>query len=175
MKHRFFSLLAIILCIHYLSFSQVKDTSDEQIIMSFLNTVSAPHYISRLGDFHDFFESNSIEIEGGLRHDYAINNPGKELSWDDINSKSLAIDKFLADTAVKRLIILKNKNNYSWTIFSSYKIGSSSTIYVIGINHSGGSFQIQMTNWPESTPSGICDILGATGVSIYFQCSNPDL
>jgi hypothetical protein len=166
MKYKTIYLFAIILSNCYLATAQAKRDTDEQILMNFLQTVSAPNYKSSLGDFRKFFKSESIEIEGGFRHEYAIQNPGNELSWD-LNTRSLAIDHFLADTAVKRLIRLKNENNCNWTILSSYKVGTSSSIYVIGIKQAGGSFQIQMTNFPESTPSGICEILGATGKSMF--------
>jgi hypothetical protein len=163
MKNKIIYLSAIILSNCYLANSQEKKATDEQIIMNFLQTVTAPDYKSTLGDFIKFFRSESIEIEGGLRHDYK----GIEISWDSINSRSLAIDQFLADTTVKRLTLLKNRNNFKWTIFSSYKIGLSSTIYVIGIKHIWGSFQIHMINLPDSIPSGICDILGLSGESIF--------
>jgi hypothetical protein len=167
-------LFAIVISNVHLGIAQEKFSSNEQIIINFLRIVSAPHYKSRLGDFSKFFE-NEYEIEGGLRHEYAVNNPGKVLSWDDINSRSLAIDRFLADSTVKRLIILKNKNNYNWAIFSSYPSGFSTTIYVVGIRYRGGYFQIKMVNWTKSNPNGIIDILGPTGVSVYTSILNEDI
>jgi hypothetical protein len=148
--------------------AQEKVLSEKQLIMSFLQTISAPNYKSTLGDFIKFFDGKSTEIEGGLRHEYAINK-GIELSWDDINSRSLAIDQLLNETTFKRLLIIKKKKNYNWTIFSSYKLGVTSTIYVVGVEHTAGSFQIQFINWPDMYEYGICDILCPTGESIYFS------
>ncbi len=146
---------------------QEKCPDDKQIIMSFLKTVSDPHYKSTLRDFINFFDSKANEIEGGLRHEYFINNHGAVLSWDDPNSRSLAIDQFLNDTTIKRLLIIKRKKNFNWAILSSFKVGLTSIIYMVGLEQTAGSFQIQFVKWPESSQYGIREILDSTGESIY--------
>lgn len=169
MKHKIVTFFVIIISICSYADAQDKYPDDKQLIMSFLQTVSAPHYKSTLGDFFKFFDGKATEIEGGLRHDSEI-----ELSWNDINSRSLAIDQLLNDTTFKRLLIIKMKRNYNWTIFSSYKLGITSIIYVVGVEHIAGSFQIQIIKWPEMNEYGICDILGPTGQSIYSSIYNKE-
>jgi len=168
MKRNIIFSLLILNC--FLTYAQEKVPSEKQFILSFLQTISAPNYKSTLGDFNKFFDHEAIEIEGELRHEYWINK-GIEISWDSINSRSLAIDQLLNDTAFKRLLIIKKKKNYNWTIFSSYKLGVTSIIYVVGVEHIWGSLQIQFIKWPEMHDYGICDILGLTGESIYSSIS----
>jgi hypothetical protein len=163
MKHKIIYLALIINC--FLVDAQEKYTVDKELVMRFLKTVSAPHYKSTLGDFIKFFDGKATEIEGGLRHEYAINK-GIELSWDNINTRSLAIDQFLNDTTFKRLLMIKKKKNYNWTIFCSHK-NEVSSIYVVGVEHTAGSFQFQFVKWPDGGRYGIREILGPTGESIY--------
>ena len=168
MKRNIIFLVLILNC--FLADAQEKCPGNKRIIMSFLQTKSDSHFKSTLRDFYKFF--NGVEIEGGLRHEYVINK-GIELSWDDINSRSLAIDRLLNDTTFKRLLMIKKKKNSNWAIFSSYKVepcknfGPSAIIYVVGIAHSGGSIQLKFVNSPNMDQCGISDILGPTGESIY--------
>ena len=166
MKHLIATGFVIIISACSFTYAQEKHPSDKQIIMSFLQAVSIPGYRSTLRDFYKFFDTKATDIEGELRHEYLINNPGNELSWDD-DSKSFALDQFLNDTTIKRLLMIKKKKNYNWVIFSSYKVGDYSTIYVIGVEHTAGSFQIQFIEWPNLYHYGIREILGPTGKSIY--------
>jgi len=165
MKYNIICTVLLINC--FLANAQEKNHDDKKLIMRFLQTVSAPNYKSTLRDFIDFFDGKANEIEGGLRHENFIKQPGTELSWDDPNSRSLAIDHFLNDTTFKRLLAIKRNHNYNWEISSSYKVGESSIIYVIGLEHTAGSFHFQFVKWPESDQYGIREILGPTGVSIY--------
>ena len=170
MKHKIVIIFLIIISISSYADAQEKYPCDKELIMRFLETVSAPSYKSTLRDFIKFFDGKATEIEGGLRHEYAINK-GIELSWDNINTRSLAIDQFLNDTTIKRLLMIKKKKNYNWAIFSSHKDEVSSK-YVVGVEHTAGSFQILFVKWPDSGQYGICEILGPTGVSIYSSIYN---
>jgi hypothetical protein len=166
MRSKLICLLIIILINCCITTAQEKKDTDKQYILNFLQTVSAPKYKSSLRDFYKFFNGPSIEIEGGLRHEYAISK-GIIVSWDSIDSRSLAIDRLLNDTTFKRLLIIKKKKNYKWTIFNSHELGVISTMFVVGVEHTAGSFQIQLINWPEENQYGICEILGPTGESIF--------
>jgi hypothetical protein len=165
MKHKIVIIFLLIININPFAIAQEEYPCDKELIMRFLETVTAPNYKSTLRDFIKFFDGKATEIEGGLRHEYAITK-GIELSWNNINTKSLAIDQFLNDTTIKRLIMIKKKKNFNWVIFTSHK-DEISSIYVVGIEHTPSSFQIQFVKWPDSGRYGIREILGPTGESIY--------
>lgn len=147
------------------SFAQEKDNS-EQLIMGFLQKISSYQYKPSLKDFELFFDRNSI-IEMGLRSDSIKSHPDAKLSYESTNT-SFAIENLLKNKTMRHLIDLKNNNNYKWIIFKSYKYGSATMVYEIGVENSNDFLKFKMVNWAYRQGCGIDNILDENDKSVLY-------